>query len=245
MSVMREAGRPAARTATRAATRTPARVGAALLAASALAGCSFGTGPDASGPTTRDALFQRLGALVSPEPQATNPRDTITRARLDVTPTPILLLEFERTGQGVTLAPGGRNRGVVQWRDAQGGGVALREGVLIATYGLGFDLHGADVDGLLAALRSGGGRVSRVDTFLRGDVEVVARRSVCDVVPKGAAAIDNIGRVRQTRVFDEVCEWEGGRFSNRYWVESDGLIRRSVQQIDPRVGAVRIELLNE
>jgi hypothetical protein len=218
---------------------------AALLGVALLAGCSSGTGPDASGPTTRDALLQRLGALATPAAPPTNPRDTITRARLDVTPTPILLVEFERTGQGVTLAPGGRVGDVVQWRDAAGSGLALRQGVLIATYGLGFDLQGADVDDLLAALRRGGGRAVRVDTLLRGDVEVVARRSVCDVVPRGAQAIDNIGRVRQTRVFDEICEWGGGRFSNRYWVESDGRIRRSIQQIDPKVGAARIELLNE
>jgi hypothetical protein len=224
---------------------TATRLGAGLLALGLLAACSGGTGADLGGASTREVLVSRIAEAAGRGPEVTNPRAEITRPRLDVTPTPVLLVEFARTGQGVTLTPSGRNGAVVQWRDGVGSGLALRDGILIATYGLGFDLAGAEVGELRAALRGGGGAIARTDAYLRGDNRIVAVRSTCDVVPRGTEAIDNIGRTRIVRVFDEVCDGADGPFTNRYWVEPDGRVRVSLHRMGGEIGPMRIELLTD
>jgi hypothetical protein len=85
----------------------------------------------------------------------------------------------------------------------------------------------------------------RVHTYLEGDNEVTARRYVCQVSARGARAITSFGRRYGTRLFDEACTGEGATFTNRYWIEPGGTVRRARQWVSEEVGFVVAELLTD
>lgn len=126
------------------------------------------------------------------------------------------------------LKRAGSNGDVETWISPDNVSIALRQGVVVATRGLGFDMMGGDAGNTLAALAApGGGVYRRQMRYLTGDNHSTWIAAGC-----GMKAGD--GR------FEERCLARRDRFTNLYWTDGAGRVIRSRQWISPQVGQIDI-----
>jgi len=125
------------------------------------------------------------------------------------------------------------------WRTQAGYTASFRDGMLVATRGLGDDLMAADAGQVRAALRAGGGSARRVAEFLTDQDGINALTFDCDIVASGTETIDLGLRQVPTRKFDETCTNPRLVFSNIYWLDSAGTILQSRQFVSPTVAYLR------
>jgi hypothetical protein len=182
---------------------------AALVAALALGGCDQ---------TMRAALgsLDLTGKVVGVQPQL------IGDERLDVV--------IPARGARARLGPVARTGDVTVWQTLDGITLSMRQGLLVATRGLGDDLMSAEVDGVLALLRgaAGEGPVPHIRSRLDGEDRTEFRSYQC----KRDAGVPDAG-LRRVEV---LCISPQDRFTNTYWLNSAGAVIRSRQWISPALG---------
>lgn len=173
----------------------------------------------------------------------------ITRAFLDTVTVPTLEVTVENTAQTAFLIPAAyrsdRHRGdVAVWKTVEQENIILREGVLIATRGLGRDLASSDVGvvvkSTLARKNGKGARVMQVRNDVNGDDEF---RLQCDVSVRGQKTILIVNKPYLTTHMIENCVFNDAVISNEYWIDSGGEIRQSRQWAGPALGYLRMRLL--
>ncbi|MEM8848493.1 MAG: YjbF family lipoprotein [Pseudomonadota bacterium] len=207
--------------------------------AAAVAACS--STPNVETPF--DILAGTVGGVVNP-PETVDARDVLTPELIASSPTSALLAVSQQLDVGYTLIPQAINGNTVQWIDPSGGGLIRRDGLLVGTRGLGFDLFTADLADLSRALRAGGARdARRVERILEGDNQIRAFTYYCDVVPMGPQLLNIYGRQDTTMLFEERCAGDEAAFTNRYWLRQDGLIVRSVERVSAEYGALELTLI--
>jgi len=139
-------------------------------------------------------------------------------------------------------------RGLAHWRTTDDVSLTLSgPGVLVATRGLGEDLHAADASQTAALIAAGqAGTAQRRHVYLDG---VFAQQRVtltCTVQPVGPETLVLGGRSLPTLRFDERCEGAGEPIVNSYWRDARGpLIRQSSQWVGPRIGMIHLQRLIE
>lgn len=191
-------------------TRSLLRMGvAALLSALALGGCDQ---------ASRAALssLDLTGNVAAVQPQL------VADERLDVV--------IPARAARARLGPVARTGDVTVWQTLDGITLSMRQGVLIATRGLGDDLMSAEVDGVLALLRGGAGEgpVPHIRSRLDGEDRTEFRSYQC----KREAATPDAG-LRRVEV---LCVSPRDRFANTYWLNPAGAVVRSRQWISPALG---------
>ncbi len=210
-------------------------VGAASLLA--LAACSN----DPASESVSSSVTQTIAARLKGAEAPVDARKVLTPAQIASSPTSLLLVVLETKDISLTAYPIASSFGTVQWTDATGGGLLTRDGVLVGTRGLGFDLMQAETEPLRAALRAGGGRdVLRVEHRLNGASEQVRERFFCDVVPVGQETLDFFGTRHATRVFEERCRGDARAFVNRYWLDGGDTVRQSATDLGAPTGIITI-----
>jgi hypothetical protein len=140
------------------------------------------------------------------------------------------------------------NGGVVSWRTADNIGLSMSQsGLLIATRGLGGDLHAADISQTAALIASGqSGTVRRSHVYLDGVYRPVPVDLTCTITPAGTETLVLNNRSLRTIRFDETCRNGDTTVTNRYWRDATGpLIRQSSQWVGPGVGVVHLQRLIE
>lgn len=149
---------------------------------------------------------------------------------LKVNPGPLVLAGFEGIGRTQVLAMTGDNRGMRTYMTENQEALILRQGLLVATRGLGNDLNTAEVgtEGLIRAQRAGSAQ--RMMRYIEGDGREHALPLDCTVTPSGG------GRVTETCVNGQL------RVQNNYLV-SGGAISVSRQWIGQRLGYVTIQTI--
>ena len=178
-------------------------------------------------------------------PVAPDLRSALSRSNIDGSPQPLLLAELPTQALAATLAPAGERDGVVTWRTGQGQTLSFRNGVLIATRGLGDDLMSADVSGTLAALS--GGPVSgypRLMTYLDGEDGTLFRAMTCEMAPPTSSSVSSFDVTFPTMLWTETCYTTGLSVENRYWLNADGTMRRSEQWVGPMLGTLASEWIS-
>ena len=229
--------------------RSTFRRALAALALTALAACSGGTANKADDRNPFLAAAQgQLGALLGrgADEARQDARQALTPAAIAASPVPFLLMVVERNDTGVAFAPVASNRDTIQWGDPAGAGLLRRSGVLVGTRGFGFDLHTADITPLLRALAAGGGSgVERINRYIDGENQVVAVQYLCSVREIGDEAIALIDGRYSATVYEERCTGDGPAFTNRYWIDRGGLIRRTRELVHPETGFVTLDLLGQ
>ncbi|WP_371155580.1 YjbF family lipoprotein [Jannaschia sp. 2305UL9-9] len=215
-----------------------------------VAACSGGTNVEqqSDGGVAKLAAVRLLSIIPgrASAPATPDARQVLTPELLNGSSTPVLLVVLQEANTAFTMIPTAVNFGTEQWRDSGSGAFLRRNGILVGTRGLGFDLLTADVAGLSQALRQGGGEdVLRVNRVLNGQDQVVAMRYLCRVIPVGRETLDFYGARHGTTIYDEVCEGSGAPFVNRYWVDSSGTVRRALEQVTETFGQVEISLLRD
>ncbi|MBJ2152214.1 YjbF family lipoprotein [Paracoccus sp. IB05] len=131
--------------------------------------------------------------------------------------------------------------GVLNWRTLDNVRFYTRDGLIIGTRGLGFDLMTADNGNAAAVIASGrAGQVPRVHRLLDGEDNLAIRSYICDIRPVGAEQVqtDVAHFVTALRV-DETCHSPRGNIENRHWV-LNGRILQTEQTFSQDLGRFRI-----
>tara|TARA_R100001132_G_C3249132_1_gene76966 strand:+ start:119 stop:739 length:621 start_codon:yes stop_codon:yes gene_type:complete len=139
--------------------------------------------------------------------------------------TSLMIAQLERNDRASILVRKGENRDVETYFTPDNISVSLRDGVLIGTRGLGFDLISADVSDTIASIHRGG-RAVRIHRYLDGEDQIVIKSYICDY--------------RGNTNVTETCYGKDHTFENNYQM-SAGKIIASRQWIGPYHGYIRLE----
>lgn len=173
-----------------------------------------------------------------------NPRDVLSRARLDATGQPTLLAELPELKVAATLAPSGRNGEVITWASGDQASLSFQGGVLVATRGLGADVMSADVTGTLAMLRGRSeGVYTRLNSGLDGEYQTAFRAYQCKRTSARPEQIIIFDRPHSTTRIEETCTTPGRTVTNIYWAGPDGFIWKSRQWVSSHAGYLWTEQL--
>lgn len=168
----------------------------------------------------------------------------LTRAGLASIKTPVDLVTIENVNATGVIAKIGSNNGVETWSSVDHRTLSMRNGVVVATRGLGADLMSASVPGV-STLASAGQGYGRVHVLLNGEDKPIKNRYSCSVADMGTETLTIVERSYTTRHMREECTGPQGSFANDFWFQSGGKLRKSRQWISQDVGYVLIQHLSE
>jgi len=172
--------------------------------------------------------IQSLGRPAPVSPSADEIRDQITPAvRSELGGAPLMIAVLEKNNLASVLIKEQSNRNLVTYFTPDGISLTLKDGVLVGTRGLGFDLMSADVADVLPALSRNGSEIVRIHRYLDGEDQIVIQSFICDV--------------RGQREVVETCHGDGLKIENSYQTNGSGRIVSSRQWISPEQGYVRLE----
>jgi hypothetical protein len=224
-----------------AAGRIPALLAAAVLA---VAGCSKGqeeTSAELEVARAVGAQIKRLRNRAGSRPE------TLTRAKLDAFGQPLLEVVIENRDarayllHALSRRGGGQPGQVEVWRTQDDVSVALRQGMVIATRGLGGGLLSAQVpaaEGTGGPAHGGARRYAvRADGNGKASLEMA-----CRLQDLGMETVDIVEHRHALRHLREHCEGAGGRIVNDYWT-AGGRVWQSRQWAGPEVGYIRTRQL--
>lgn len=154
-----------------------------------------------------------------------------------------LSVTLPRSGARATLGPVARNGDVTVWQTLDGITLSFRDGLLIATRGLGDDLMSADVAGTRAMLRAPATDLPHlhVRTYLGGEDQTLYRHYHCRETGRADSDAGIGGETRRTRRIEVSCTAPDGAMSNVYWLDGSGEIVKSRQWVSPAVGYMEAE----
>jgi group 4 capsule polysaccharide lipoprotein GfcB/YjbF len=196
----------------------------------------------------------RAAIAAKTAPKVTRP--PLTRAALDTLEGSFVEVILERRDQLAYLHVGGQMRdsdpGVITiWRTDDNITLSMRNGVLVATRGLGGDILSSTVQVAGDSPGpSGGGEKIFYIRALENKKQRIAL--VCDLVDLGPQTIEIVGRRDATRHVQERCvggraadgSGDVGEVINDYWVDSrTGLVLQSRQWAGPITGYLRLRRL--
>lgn len=181
------------------------------------------------------ALGGRLAAAPAANPM---PPEQVQQV-LASYPQPILWLRVEATGQEALLLGVARQGGTDTYQSATGQTFGFRDGRLVATRGLNFDLMSAEG----SAPRPGTAPHTRV-TLDGTDTEVIDRGR-CTLVAGGSAPVALAdGRRPSLSQLDETCDYpRAGTVGQHYWRDAQGRVIQSRQWVGPETGMLTFQSL--
>ncbi len=210
-------------------------IAAAIVSLGALAAC--GNDKEASDVTA--ALRSAAGAKLGGGASASG-MPNLTREMLAGATGPLLLITLEQRNQQALVVEIAQNRGVTTYSSEDDRTISLRDGVLVATRGLGDDLMAASAQRPDTRV-SAGGSYPRQYGLLDGNDQAVRLDATCSVTARAAESVEIVQIIYETTRIDESCEANGRRFDNSYWVDRGGQIRKSRQWVSPTIGSIVIE----
>jgi hypothetical protein len=181
-------------------------------------------------------LLQRAVPSLGPEPTETpgfSPADIA--GNLDG----YIIITIPELGPPVAARLIAANGDDTTWQAQVGFTAAFRDGMLVATRGLPQDLMGADVEAVRAAIRAGGGSVTRVQSYLDAQDQIVSLTYDCTIRPDGTELVDLGLRQVTLRKLVETCESPAIIFENLYYLDDAGRILSSRQYVSRTVAYLR------
>jgi hypothetical protein len=197
--------------------------------------------------TDPDPITQVIKVLLGtlkPKAVVTDVRKTLTRQRIDLSPTPILLVSVESRNAHATLSSVGDNRGIITWATVDGVSLSFDHGVLVATRGLGPDLMAANVSNVLPALRSASGSALRIHDYLDGEDQIRQHKFQCTYHSEGREALSIYNMVITANHIVETCNSSELGMANHYWISGHGRIWQSRQWVGAGLGYAFIQQLS-
>ena len=175
-----------------------------------------------------------------------DPRKVITRSMIDKSNIPLILVEILNGDQIATLSafPGDTINEV--WLGADGSTVTTQNGMLIATRGMNYDLMGADVGAAKSLLEKTIAKNIELSHFrtykyLAADNQEKIIEFSCVFSKENQETVFVFEKPYKTDRISEVCENGNFQFQNTYWVEKEGIIRKSQQWHGHNIGLILIE----
>lgn len=223
-----------------------------LLALALLAGCSNRGDETSATLKTFAAIGAAVGRAVGSDEAAPQPQ--LTRAVLDTIDGEFLQAQIEKTGSSAFMYISGERVGgaagdeggrLLVWRTENDVSLTTRDGVLIATRGLGNDMISSTAGPIRAALRArSNGQGARRQVYSALDNKPVTLNLACEIADLGAETIVIVERRHSTKHLRETCVVDGGTVVNDYWIDSAGpVVWRSRQWAGPYIGYVQFNQL--
>lgn len=175
-------------------------------------------------------------------------RPPLTRAALDTVEVSAIEVTLERRDIFAYLFVETERRDdspgrITVWRTEDDITVATRNGVVIATRGLGGDILSSSVQ-VAGDAPGPSGSGERVLMIRALDNQEVALAMTCEVEDLGPEPVEIVELVHPARHLRERCEGGGGAVTNDYWVESrTGIVWQSRQWAGPVIGYMRLRRL--
>jgi Group 4 capsule polysaccharide lipoprotein gfcB, YjbF len=125
------------------------------------------------------------------------------------------------------------------WASQSGFTASYRDGLLVATRGLGDDLMASDTGQVRAVLAQGGGQAQRAVDFLDDFDRVETVRFACEIAAQGREVVDLGLRQPELAKYEETCSSPTLVFTNIYWLDAAGEILQSRQFVSQTVAYLR------
>ena len=181
------------------------------------------------------------GTLTAPQQDFPDLEEVISREQVEAAAPRALLLRTLSTDLTTLVEPIVTNDGTETWRALSGQTLALNQGILIATRGLGDDLLASEVDGVANAVRRGRGQTVRGYQHITSNSTVLTRILTCEVSRAGSEMITIFGEETPSLRVTEQCEGAGLSISNTYNLSPrTGDILRSTQFVSDSFGYIII-----
>ena len=214
-----------------------------LAAATALSGCGSDSNVTAAALPSKiffSALLARAKAAKNP-PAALDPASLqALRKALEKDGQPILLVLNPSLKYSDLMAPYGQNADVQTWSSTSYTTISLREGLVVATRGLGPDIMSATVPPL-ATLSAARGQYQRSYYYLDGADQRQVLTYDCTLSAGGSQTISVLGKDFFTRVVIESCAGGAGSLTNQYWFDPTAGLRQSQQFLAPGLQDLTIQ----
>lgn len=215
----------------------PRRAGLAFGLALMLAAC--GNAPD-TGFGAKDTLALARAAVA---PRAKAPAGggiaviDIPAQTLAEWPEPLIVAAIEKTGTSSALGRIAQNGADETYATATANHLTLRQGVVVSTRGLGVDLM-SSAPPARATIAAGRGSHTRSWQMLGDLDQTLSVTMTCTLAQTGQETVVLSGRSYATRIVSETCTSADGRVDNLYWVDAQGVLRRSRQWLGQDAGYV-------
>jgi Group 4 capsule polysaccharide lipoprotein gfcB, YjbF len=125
------------------------------------------------------------------------------------------------------------------WASQSGFTASYRDGLLVATRGLGSDLMASDTGQVRAVLAQGGGHAQRTVDFLDDFDQIETVRFECEIDAQGREVVDLGLRQPELAKYEETCSSPKLVFTNIYWLDDAGEILQSRQFVSQTVAYLR------
>ena len=173
-------------------------------------------------------------------------RNLINREQIDAANIPVLFVELA-SGQNGTLTPY-PGQGVGQtWLGADGATITLENGILKASRGMGDDLMGSS-----SSMPPWSKINKKTDSYIReidhmtGNNQISKRIFSCNIEKTSGRELINVWDINfKVAKFEEYCFDSNFTFKNIYYVDSQGIVRRSSQYHSDTSGFIMIERLDQ
>lgn len=162
----------------------------------------------------------------------------VGRKELAAAGQPILRVKSQALGQGAFLTMVDTKGDVVTWTAQGQANFSLRDGVLIQTRGVMFDLMSAQAPSV--AQLKGGEPYQRIYYFLGPDDAGTRRTYDCTVATVGRETIEIVEKSHDTLHVTETCTRPNSTLTNDFWIEGD-MIRKSRQWASAGVAYLEFE----
>ena len=141
----------------------------------------------------------------------------------------------------------GRPGAIRTWRTGNDSQIVLRDGVLIATRGLGNDLSSSRVSSVVKSVRTRNPVSGPHNLFVLGHDNQTTRIDLeCDMQSLGQKTIEIVQMSHNVLHFQENCTGPQGPVTNDYWIDRyDSTIWQSRQWGGPFLGYLRMRLLKQ
>ena len=163
-----------------------------------------------------------------------NPRKTITRKMVNASTTPLVLVEILNSDYIATIQSAPFPALADVWLTKNGKSLTTKDGVLVATRGFNYDLMGADVAALKAALTKA--QTSKQPIFYDRSYRYLVKDNQdeiitvnCELSSAGKSPVKIFDKSYATTLLLETCQNKAVQFENKFWVQKNGLIRKSMQ----------------
>lgn len=153
---------------------------------------------------------------------------------------PLITAAVPKYGTTGLLGIAERNGRAVTWLTPDRIALVTRDGVVIATRGLVGDLASARVPDI----RTERGQTTRDHYYLGPNQRSVRERFSCNIATDGSETVHVVGTAYETTRVSERCRSDDTSFTNVYWIENTGKVRKSRQWISTLVDYVDIEAVN-
>jgi hypothetical protein len=149
---------------------------------------------------------------------------------------PVMRVQIPSRNANAQLSRVAVSNGVETWLAVDNISLSFREGVLVASRGLGFDLMAADATATLTAIAGQGAPVYRRQMrYLTGDHHATYLMAGCSMKGIGPETVNG----QRLQRLEEKCQARQNAFTNIFWLNASGAIVVSRQWVSPEVGYIR------